>query len=330
VSCAADAIVLVTPRSYRDADPEARARLERAVAEVRYNQRGRALTASELAAELTEVDGVIAGLDRFDASAIAAAPRLRAIARYGVGTDNVDLAAAERAGVVVTNTPEANAVAVAEFTIGLILALLRRLTVLDRRVRDGEWASERGAQLAGSVVGVLGLGRVGAGVAARASALGARVLAHDPYREPEFASELGAELVARDELLARSRILSLHLPVTAATRDLVDAELLAALPRGALLLNTARGELVVEEDLAAALDSGHLAGAALDSLRAEPPPPGHPLLGRDEVIVTPHSGAQTAEAGAAMAEVATEELLRVLDGEEPRHRVLAASREAAR
>jgi D-3-phosphoglycerate dehydrogenase / 2-oxoglutarate reductase len=329
VSRARDAIVLVTSRSYRDADPVARARLERAVAEVRYNERGRALSASELAAELTEVDGVIAGLDRFDATAIAGAPRLRAIARYGVGTDNVDLAAAERAGVVVTNTPEANAIAVAEFTLGLILALLRRLTVLDRRVRDGRWAPERGAQLAGSVVGLLGLGRVGAAVAARASALGARVLAHDPYREPEIALEVGAELVARDQLLARSRILSLHLPLTVQTRDLVDAELLAALPPGALLVNTARGELVVEEDLAAALDSGRLAGAALDSLRAEPPPPGHPLLRRDETIVTPHAGAQTAEARSAMAEVATEELLRVLDGEEPRHRVQAAPQGAA-
>jgi phosphoglycerate dehydrogenase-like enzyme len=327
---ASGAIVLVTPRSYREADAEARARLETAVAEVRYNERGRALTGAELAAELADVDGVIAGLDRFDASAIAAAPRLRAIARYGIGTDNVDLVAAERAGVVVSNTPDANAVAVAEFTLALILALLRRLALLDRRVRAGEWAPERGAQLAGNVVGVLGLGRVGAEVARRASALGATVLAHDPYREPERARELGAEPVELEQLLERSRILTLHVPVSDATRDLVDAELLAALSEGALLVNAARGELVVEDDLVAALDSGRLAGAALDSLRSEPPGAGHPLLGRDDVIVTPHAGAQTVEARRAMARTATDDLLRVLDGGRPRHPVHAASAGAGR
>ena len=323
MSSRAEAIVLVTPRSYRDADPEVQARLESSVAEVRYNERGRALGSEELAAELGDVDGVIAGLDRFDVAAIAAAPRLRVISRYGVGIDNVDLAAARRAGVVVTNTPNANAVSVAEFTLGLMLALLRRLAVLDRRVREGDWTPERGAELAGSVVGVLGLGRIGAAVAVRANALGAEVLAHDPYREPGFGREVGAELLELSELLPRARVLSLHVPLTEETRDLVDAELLAALPHGALLVNTARGELVVEDDLAAALDAGSLAGAALDSLRTEPPPPDHPLLHRDDVVITPHAAAQTTEARAAMARAATEDLLAVLEGEQPRHPVAA-------
>jgi phosphoglycerate dehydrogenase-like enzyme len=321
MSSRSEAIVLVTPRSYRDADPEVQSRLESAVAEVRYNDRGRTLGSEELAAELGDVDGVIAGLDRFDAAAIASAPRLRVISRYGVGTDNVDLAAARRGGVVVTNTPNANAVSVAEFTLGLMLALLRRLTVLDRRAREGDWTPEPGAQLAGNVVGVLGLGRIGTAVAVRANALGAEVLAHDPYREPDFAREAGAELVELSELLPRARILSLHVPLTEETRDLVDAKLLAALPHGALLVNTARGELVVEDDLAAALDAGRLAGAALDSLRTEPPPPDHPLLHRDDVMITPHAAAQTAEARAAMALAATEDLLAVLEGEQPRHPV---------
>jgi D-3-phosphoglycerate dehydrogenase / 2-oxoglutarate reductase len=321
MSSRSEAIVLVTPRSYRDADPEVQARLESAVAEVRYNERGRALGSEELAAELGDVDGVIAGLDRFDEAAIASAPRLRVISRYGVGIDNVDLAAARRGGVVVTNTPNANAVSVAEFTLGLMLALLRRLTVLDRRAREGDWTPERGAELAGNVVGVLGLGRIGTAVAVRANALGAEVLAHDPYREPKFAREVGAELVELSELLPRARILSLHVPVTEETRDIVDADLLAALPHGALLVNTARGELVIEDDLAAALDAGSLAGAALDSLRAEPPPPDHPLLHRDDVVITPHAAAQTAEARAAMARAATEDLLAVLEGEQPRHPV---------
>jgi D-3-phosphoglycerate dehydrogenase len=323
MSAPADATVLVTPRSYREADPDSRRRLEEAVGEVRYNDRGRALTANELADELGDVDGVIAGLDRFDAEALAAAPRLRVIARYGIGTDAVDLAAAERAGIVVTNTPDANATAVAELALGLILALLRGIPALDRGVRDGRWRPERGFQLEGSVVGVLGLGRVGSAVARRLSALGAHVVAHDPFRDAEFARAHDAELVGLPELAARSRVLSLHAPVTSQTEDIVDAELLAAMPAGSLLVNTARGELVVERDLVAALDSGQLAGAALDSLRDEPPPQGHPLLGRENVIVTPHVGAQTAEARAAMARTATAELLAVLGGEAPRFPVAA-------
>jgi phosphoglycerate dehydrogenase-like enzyme len=324
VTRAGEATVLVTPRSYREADPAARARLESSAAEVRYNERGHPLSSAELAAAIRDVDGVIAGLDRLDAAAIAAAPRLRVIARYGVGVDNVDLAAAERAGIVVTNTPEANAGAVAELALGLILALLRGIPANDRAVRAGEWVPRPGDELAGGVLGVIGLGRNGSLLAAKASALGARVLAHDPYREPAYAREHGAELVALDELVERARILSLHAPLNEATADLVDAELLAAMPRGSLLVNAARGELVVEEDLLAALESGQIAGAALDALRAEPPPADHPLLRRDDVIVTPHIGAQTLQARAAMAAAATDDLLAVLAGEEPRFPVAGA------
>lgn len=317
----ANATVLVTPRSYREADPGSRERLEGAVAEVRYNERGRALSADELATELGDVDGVIAGLDRFDASAIAAAPRLRVIARYGVGIDRVDLEVAAARRIVVTNTPDANEGAVAELSLGLMLALLRGIPALDRAVRRGEWAPRQGSELAGNVVGLLGLGRIGSGVARRAAALGAHVIAHDPYVTEGDSRELGAEPVSLDELAARAQVLSLHAPVTAETDGIVDLGLLESLPDGALLVNTARGELVVEEDLVAALDSGRLAGAALDSLRAEPPPAGHPLLGRDDVILTPHVGAQTRQARAAMARGATDQLLAVLAGERPRHPV---------
>jgi phosphoglycerate dehydrogenase-like enzyme len=329
MSAAAGATVLVTPRSYREADAEALAELRAAVGEVRFNDRGRPLTSAELAAELGDVDGVIAGLDDFDAAAIDAAPRLRVIARYGVGTDNVDLWAAERAGVVVTNTPDANANAVAELAIALMFALLRRLPEQQRRVRDGRWTPARGFELAGSTVGVVGLGRIGAQVARAAAALGARVLAHDPYRDAAFAAEHGAQLVSFEELCSRSRVLSLHAPLTADTRGLVDADALARLPEGAVLVNTARGELIVEADLLDALERGRLAGAALDALHAEPPPPDHPLLGRDDVIVTPHAGAQTEQARRAMARTATAELLRVLRGEAPRHPVRARAEEGA-
>jgi D-3-phosphoglycerate dehydrogenase / 2-oxoglutarate reductase len=287
---------------------------------VRWNDLGRPLTAGELRAAVADVDGVIAGVDRFDAGVIGAASRLRVIARHGTGTDGVDLDAARRAGVVVTNTPGANAVAVAELAIGLMLALARQLLHGDRRVRAGDYGSLPGVQLGGRTVGLVGLGRVGSEVASRAAALGCRVIAHDPA-----VSESGAaELATLDEVVADADFLSLHAPVTDSTRDLVDAAFLARMKPGAFLVNTARGELVVEEDLAAALEEGRLAGAALDATRDEPPQAGNPLLERADVILTPHTGSDTDEARAAMGRAALDDLLAVLDGRAPKHPVTDA------
>jgi D-3-phosphoglycerate dehydrogenase / 2-oxoglutarate reductase len=314
---AAEAVVLVTARSFGRSRPELRAELERAVREVRWNDLGRPLDADELLASIADVDGVIAGVDRFDAAIIDAAPRLRVIARHGTGTDAVDLDAARARGVVVTNTPGANAAAVAELALGLMFALARRIPAADRRVRAGDYGPMPGVQLGGRTVGLIGLGRAGSEVARRAAALGCRVLAHDPA----VSESSDAELAGLAEVVAEADFLSLHVPVTAATRNLVDAGLLARMKRGAFLVNAARGELVVEEDLAAALESGQLGGAALDTTRAEPPEPGNPLLGRDDVILTPHSGADTDEARAAMGRMALDDLLAVLDGRAPEHPV---------
>ena len=326
---ASGAAVLVTPRSFRQAG-EAVDLLERSVREVRYSDLDRALTSAELRSAIAEVDGLIAGLDEVDAEAIAAAPRLRVIARYGVGTDKVDLEAAASRGIAVTITPHANAASVAEHALAVMLALLRRLPEATRRARAGDWRPPGGAQLAGRAVGLLGLGRIGREVARRARAMGCSVIAHDPLGDRAFAEEHRLCLVSLERVVAGSDVLSLHLPLTAETRDLVDRRLLASMRRGSFLVNTARGELVVEEDLLAALDEGRLAGAALDVLRHEPPPPDHPLLGRDDVLVTPHAAAHTAEARAAMAREAVGELLAVLSGEEPRFAVVPAAAEAGR
>jgi D-3-phosphoglycerate dehydrogenase len=322
---AREAVVLVTPRSFVGAGDEARAQLQDAVREVRYTERGRPLTSEELRHELRDVDAIIAGVDQLDAAALESAPRLRVIARYGAGVDTVDLEAAERAGVVVTNTPGVNAGAVAELTVGLMLAVARRLAVAIDRTRAGDWGPLGGMELGGQTVGLVGLGNVGSAVAERLAGMGCTVIAHDPARDAGYARRVGAEPAALDDLVGRSAILSLHVPVTDETRDFVDSGLLGELPRGALLVNTARGELVVEEDLVAALESGQVGGAALDVLREEPPPPDHPLLGRDDVIVTPHIGAHTTEAAEAMARTAVAELLAVLSGREPRHRVRPTS-----
>jgi len=318
----AGSVVLVTPRSFGREDPELRAELAAAVGEVRYNERGRPLTAAELRDALRDVDGLLAGLDDVDATVFAAAPRLRVVARYGVGTSNVDLRAATARGVVVTNTPGANAEAVAELTIGFIFALARGLGRADRAVRAGAWPTVRGGEVAGKTVGLVGLGRIGAAVARRAVALGCRVVAHDPYANAGVAARLGVRLVPLEEAVAVADFLSLHLPATTETRDLVDRDLLGRMPAGAYLINTARGELVVEDDLLRALERGHLGGAALDTLRVEPPPADHPLLRRDDVLVTPHMGAHTAEAARAMGRLARRDLLAVLAGQPPHHPVI--------
>jgi phosphoglycerate dehydrogenase-like enzyme len=175
-------------------------------------------------------------------------------------------------------------------------------------------------QLGGRTVGLIGLGRVGSAVAARAAALGCRVIAHDPA----FSAAADAQLLELDEVVAEADFLSLHAPVTASTRDLVDADFLGRMKPGAFLVNTARGELVVEADLAAALEAGRLAGAALDATREEPPQPDNPLLERDDVILTPHTGSDTEEARAAMGRAALDDLLAVLDGRAPKHPVTDA------
>jgi D-3-phosphoglycerate dehydrogenase / 2-oxoglutarate reductase len=317
-----DAVVLVTARSFGRGHPELREELERMVRGVRWNDRGRPLTADELREAIADVDGVIAGVDQFDAEVIGAAPGLRVIARHGTGTDGVDLDAARSAGVTVTNTPGANAEAVAELAIGLMFALARRIPEGDRRLRTGEYGALPGVQLGGRTVGLIGLGRAGSEVARRAAALGCTVLAFDPAVSAERAAAVGATLAEQERVVAEADFLSLHLPVTGATRDLVDAGFLGRMKRGAFMVNTARGELVVEEDLAEALETGWLAGAALDTTREEPPLPDNPLLERDDVILTPHSGADTDEARAAMGRAALDDLLAVLDGRPPRHPVV--------
>ncbi|MGC8628514.1 MAG: NAD(P)-dependent oxidoreductase, partial [Acidimicrobiales bacterium] len=239
---------------------------------------------------------------------------LRVVARYGVGVDRVDLGAAAERGVTVTTTPGANANAVAEFTIGLLFALARPLVEGRDQVRAGEWPALRGVELTGKTLGLVGLGRIGSLVAAKSAALGMRVLAYDPN---VTASEQ-ASLVGLDALARESDFVSLHAPLTDGTRGMVARPLLERMKFGSALVNTARGELVDETALLWALEEGPLKAAALDVLGDEPPPAWHPLLGRDDVIITPHIAPHTAEATAAMGRMAVDELLNVLSGRQAR------------
>lgn len=316
-----DAVVLVTPRSFGLDDPSLKAELERAVTTVRYAP-SPGMEPEEVVPLVADVDGWIAGLDRIDRQVVEAAPRLKVIARYGVGTEQVDLDAAREHGIVVTNTPGANADAVAELTIGFLFVLARRLQDATAAARAGSWSPIRGLTIEGRTVGLVGLGAVGRAVARRAVALGCRVLAHDPAADAGFAAAHGVELAELDEVLAAADFVSLHVPLLPETRLLVDDAFLARMRPGSFLINTARGELVDEAALVRALENGHLAGVALDTLAEEPPPHEHPLLRLETAVVTPHIGAHADGATNAMGRMALDDCLAVLAGRDPEHPVV--------
>lgn len=254
-------------------------------------------TLEALAAHLREAEGIITRGSRIDRALLGQAPRLRFVCRHGVGYDNVEVPALTERGITLAITPEANAASVAEHALMLMLALSRRIVDFNAGVRRGDWvvpAQSRTSDLAGCTVLLLGFGRIGSRVARLCAAFGMRVLVHDPYVPGNTVSGLGFE-PAPDlaAALGIADIVSLHCPSDATTRGMVDAGFLAAMRPGALLVNTARGTLVDEAALEAALRAGHLAGAGIDVVHTEPMTSAIPLLALDSVVVTPHVAAST-------------------------------------
>jgi D-3-phosphoglycerate dehydrogenase len=253
---------------------------------------------AQLLAALAEADAVlIRSATRIDAEALAAGRRLKVVARAGVGLDNVDVTAATQAGVLVVNAPSSNVVSAAELTIGLLLATARRIPNANTAVKTGRWERRAftGVELYEKTAGILGLGRIGALVASRLAAFGMTVLAYDPYVQAGRAAQLGVRLCGLDELLADSDVICVHLPKTGETLGLLDADRLAKVKPGAILVNVARGGIIDEQALAEALQKGAIAGAGLDVF-AEEPLTDSPLFALDTVVVTPHLGASTREA----------------------------------
>jgi len=237
---------------------------------------------------MSDVDVLVVGLQPVDRALLAAAPRLRYVLRIGTGLDNVDVEAAAEHGVRVEALAGLNAAAVAEYAFGLLMAAARRIPEADASMRAGQWTRLPGRHLGGRTLGLVGYGEIGRRLVPMARGFGMRVLVHrrsgGPFAEP------GVRPVPLDELLAASDYVSLHVPLTAGTRHLIGARELALVKPGAVLVNTARGEVVDERALAAALDSGRLGAAALDVFGQEPPHPGHPLLARRNVVLSPHNG----------------------------------------
>ncbi len=313
--------VLVTPTSYGSQDPGLITELERQVGAVRYNTTGKPLKSAQLQELLGETDGMIAGLDELDAAALESAPNLKVIARYGVGYNNVDLDTAKRQGIVVTNTPGANAISVAELTIELILAMMRPIIPAVSGTKNGEWPRIKGYSLDGKTVGLLGLGAIGKETAKRLAGFGCQILAYDLCQNEEFAAAHGVNYVDLETLLRVSDIISLHLPGTPETAGIVDEVFLGQMKPGSWLVNTARGDLIKESALREALQNGHLRGAALDVYQLEPPGKENPLLAMDQVITTPHMGAHSDSATNLMGRIALDECLSVLAGNQPRYQV---------
>ncbi len=271
----------------------------------------------QLSARIGDYDAIlIRSATKLDAELLAKATRLRAVGRAGVGVDNVDVRAATQRGIVVANAPQSNVITAAEHTMALLLALARNIPQAHASLTGGAWerAKFSGVELHHKTLGILGFGRIGQLVAQRARGFGMRVVAFDPFVAAERFRELGAEQAeSSDEVYAVADFLTLHLPKTPETEGWLDADALAKCKRGVRVLNVARGPLVVEEDLKAALDSGQIAGAALDVFNAEPVTE-HPLFGYPNVIVTPHLGASTAEATDRAGYQAAEQVVAALTG----------------
>jgi D-3-phosphoglycerate dehydrogenase / 2-oxoglutarate reductase len=311
--------ILATSRSFSDGDIDL---IAVAAAEEHEIVRGPAHhDLAELAPLLATADAWIAGTGPVTAAHMDVAPNLQVIARYGVGTEAVDIAAAEARGIRVTNTPGANADAVADHAVGLMLAALRFIPDGDRRVRQGDWSVHRGRELGSATVGIIGFGRIGQGVARRLGGFGPRILAADPYFPADRIRELGAEPAELDELFQTADLITLHAP---GGQRLVDAARLESINPAAIIINTARPDLIDEQAVAAALREDRLAGYAADTLDGDTAASASPLLVAElaeRVIVTPHLGAQTTQAVDNMGSLSLSDVLAILAGDEPTHPV---------
>lgn len=277
------------------------------------------LSEAETAGLVGEIDGYICGDDVITRAVLEKArPRLKVLSKYGIGVDKIDVAACTDLGIPLLFTPGVNHTTVAEHTFLLLLALAKHLPFHVESTRAGTWKRQTGREIMGKTIGIVGLGRIGREVAGRARAFGMNVIAHDLYWDEAFAAELGVRRAGSlEELFATADVISLHTNLTDDTRNLVRRETIATMKPGVIILNCARGEIVNTADIAAALESGRVAGYGTDVLDSEPPPPDHPLLSIPNCIVTPHVGSRTLESVERQAVAAVTNLVNAMRGEKP-------------
>lgn len=303
--------VLTTPRSYGKADPAVFGMLEGAGLEVIRNTTGGILGKADMKRLLADCEGVIVGVDPLDAEVIAAAPRLKAIAKYGVGVDNIDLEAAKARDIKVSRTVGANAEAVADYAVTLMLTVARRAAAIDARCRKGDWKKITTRDISGGTLGLLGLGAIGKLVAKRAQGFGMTVLAYDPFWNEEYAAANHIVKAAPEEIYAQADVISLHLPLTEETRGTIGKKELEMMKPDAILINTARGGLIGEDALLDALEAGRLYGAGIDAFAQEPPEDKR-WFALENVVLGSHCAASTEGAARKMGRMATENIIRDL------------------
>ena len=270
----------------------------------------------------SDVTGILTCFAKVTERVVRASPHLRVVGRYGVGTDNIDVETCTELDIPVTYVPDYGFEEVADHAFALLMALSRGIVVLDRHVRAGQWSNDPARpmhRMRGRTLGIMGYGRIGHALGLRAAPHGLRILVHDPYVDAERVSEIGAELVDKDQLITESDIISIHAPLTPETRHSIGEAELRAMKSTACVINTSRGPLVDEYALSRALSEGWIAGAGIDVLETEPPPPGHPLIGQENVIVTPHAAFLSEESVLELERRAAAAVVRVLQGKMPEY-----------
>lgn len=309
-------VIAVTDSVFPSLDP-AKAALKRIDPELRI---AKSASADEILAVARDADAILVTYAKLTGELITQLTRCKAIGRFGMGVDNIDLPAAARAGITVTYVPDYGVREVSDHAMALLLALIRKIPLSNALVQSGRWEMPAVVpihRLAGRTLGLLGFGHIGRALAPKAQAFGLNVIAHDPFVPPEVLKTAKVEGVDLDALLARSDYVSIHAPLTPQTRGLFNAATFARMKRGALLVNTARGPLVDEEALLGALTSGQLGGAALDVVASEPLPKDSPLLGHDNLILSPHTAFYSEEALDELQTKCASDVARVLSGETP-------------
>ncbi len=309
--------VLTSARAFWVSGQAAQAALEAAGCQVIHSPRPGPYSAEETIAFLQGCDAVIASSEPYNAQVFAACPQLKLVARCGVGTDAVDMAAAAAAGVVATNTPGAMTEAVADYTFALMLGIARRLPESDTLMRSGGWGEFRGVLVYGKTLGLVGVGRIGQAVAQRARGFSMRVLAYDPILQASGKADPIIEFVGLDELLAQSDYVSVHAPSTPQTVGMFNAARFAQMKPTAYFINTARGTLVNETDLLAALQTKTIAGAGIDVYAKEPCPADSPLRNAPNCVLTPHNAFNALESTIEMSRQSAQSILDLMQGRLP-------------
>lgn len=303
--------VLVTPRSYGKNDPEVFSMLEAVNVEVVRNDTGNILDKETIKKMLADCDGVIVGVDPMDAEVIASAGKLKAIAKYGVGMDNIDLEAAKARNIAVSSTLGANSEAVADYTMALILAVARKTVIIDRGCRQGDWRKISTRDVSGGTIGILGLGAIGRNVAKRAQGFGMKVLGYDVFWDDEYAARENITKSSLDDIFANCDVISLHLPLLPETRNLIGKDEINKMKADTIIVNTARGGLIDENSLLDALEDGRIYGAGIDVFSSEPPKDQR-WFSLDNVVLGSHCAASTLGASRNMGRIATANLIRDL------------------